>query len=1111
MKQNADKPHSDRRQNGSGGLTAAPLDLRMVTVLFADIVGSTALIEKMDAEQASAVLDPAVELAAKAVHRYGGTVIDRLGDGLMAIFGVPVNQEHHALRACQAALAIQDELRDGAFKRLSASALDINMRVGLSSGQILVKEAAEGERVTYDVSGATVHLGARIQAAAAPGTIYLSEATHRIVCHVFECRAVGPVPMKGFKGPQPLFELLRWSEDRAQRRSPKLVVPLVGRFEQLASIERAFARLERGYGGLQLITGEAGIGKSRLLIEARRVLPDNVVWLEGYSGSFNNNSSYGPFIGLLRPRLGLSRNASNDENWAALEASITELFAEEAPEVLPYIARLLGVEVREAYLESLRYLEGEVLGAQIFRAAYRLFERMGSAVVVFEDLHWSDGSALALLEHLVPLAASAPILFVITSRPDDQVLDPLRETAMHSLSGHFEEIVLTPLAPEERDRFIVAVLGDNDRTHHIRNLILQKAGGNPFFIEEVIHTLIDANLIRREVDGWSVQEHEVAIPDTIQAVVMARVDRLDDRLKALLRTASVIGRSFLYSVLRSISTPTSDVDEPLAKLAAMELIEQLKLSADLVYFFRHGLIQEAIYESLLRNKRRALHEQVAEALEAYYANRLQEVTGLLAFHYTRAEKWEKAAQYLFTAADQATGMAADDEALLQYEQAVEAYERAFGENWDITQRATIHRRLGEIYFRRGDYKRAVNHLHQVLKLAGYSFPTKSLAVALAIVHDATRHLLNLLLPHFFTMEVNDTIDPLNAEAWKAYETLGYAYNLRESRLVIISALRSSVAAQRLGYADWLAQSFATIGYSLDQIGWSQASLWYHTRSKQIAERFASPATLALTRMLSGAHFFCNGHLDEAYEISDGARRSADQASNLMLWNYASVQICDVWIQTGDFKRALAMADEMIKVGRESAFQPALRFGLVQRGRTLRQLNRYTEARSALEDAVRLASDHSDVVSGAVASADLGRLLTDLGLLDEAERVLDQMHRRVSIAKIKHYTTFYLYVSVAEFALRRFELDRSGAARMKAVRACRTVSKNAKIFPFVRAMDLRLRARLAWLYDRKRAAERLWQRAAVLAEAMGAMTELALIKRDRAACIGPAARPAAKNA
>jgi predicted ATPase len=368
-------------------------------------------------------------------------------------------------------------------------------------------------------------------------------------------------------------------------------------------------------------------------------------------------SSYLPFLEMLKRDVSVQDDDDAASSWKKLERRVRALFSPaEVAEVLPYLATLLSLPVRGEFEERVKYLDGLAIGRQLFRSARAYFERAAREqplVALFEDWHWADQSSGALLEHILPLVEHTPILFCVVTRPDQSSpgLRVREAIDAHGLKDRYTEVTLVPLTAEDSERLIANLVGADTLSARARDAILRKVEGNPFFLEEVVRALIDMGVLVRTdaTAGWRATQtvEQVAIPDTLHGVIMSRVDRLSDDLKQLLKVAAVIGRSFFYRVLRAVSDPEAEIEQRLLELQQFELIREKRQTPELEYIFKHALVQEATYESILAERRRRLHREVAQSIESLFAGRLDELSGVLADHYARAEDWEKAQEYLF--------------------------------------------------------------------------------------------------------------------------------------------------------------------------------------------------------------------------------------------------------------------------------------------------------------------------------------------------------------------------------------------------------------------------------------------------------------------------------
>ncbi len=607
---------------------------KLVTVLFCDIANSTTLAERLGADAMHALLNRFFELALAEVHRYEGTINQFLGDGFMALFGAPLTLEDHARRAVLAALDIQRAVRSLRGERGVAGAGDLAVRMGLNTGPVVVGKIGDNLRMDYTAVGDTTNLAARLEHLAEPGSIYLSEQTYDLVRSVAECRPLGARSVKGKAEPVTVYEVVaaRVRPQLGRGDARGIGTRLVGRAADAAALITAVERLGRGDGGIVAIIGEAGLGKSRLVTEVRRLAGDTKVrWLEGRGLSFGQTLSYWPFLEILRSAGGITEEDGPAESWTKLDALVTGLFPDATDEILPYLASMLGLPVPGDLEARVKHLDAQAIGRQILLTSRRFFERLARQrplVLVFEDLHWVDQSSMELIEHLFPLVERVPLLLCGVSRPGaGSPAARLREIARQRYGTRYSEAVLliTPLSAENSSTLLEGLLGTPDVSPRLRELVLTKTEGNPLFMEEVVRSLVAVGVLAQdEMSGtWRALAavEEVRIPDTIQGVIMARVDRLDEDVKQVLKLAAVIGRSFFHRVLHALAETDRELDKRLADLQDVELIRERRRLPELEYIFKHALVQEATYASILAERRR-----VAECVEELFGNRLEKLT-----------------------------------------------------------------------------------------------------------------------------------------------------------------------------------------------------------------------------------------------------------------------------------------------------------------------------------------------------------------------------------------------------------------------------------------------------------------------------------------------------
>ncbi len=525
----------------------------------------------------------------------------------------------------------------------------------------------------------------------------------------------------------------------------------------------------------------------------------------------------------------------------------------------------------------------------------------------------------------------------------------------------------------------------------IKDTILRKAEGNPFFLEEIIRSLIDTGKVARDPLTGNRRTFEldaVAIPDTIQGVIMARVDRLDKDLRQLLRTASVIGRSFFYQVLRSIQEADHQLDSHLASLQELDFIRQKTGHPDLEFMFKHAIAQQATYETILLTKRRELHLKVAQTLENLFANRLEEICGLLASHYSRAEVWEKAQHYLLMAGDQAGRIAADTEALANYRQALEAYQKAFGDQWDPLERASLHRKIGEALFRRGQNAQALEYFHGALQDLGIPLPATIGKTRLATVRELAKQLAHRLVPQLLATPDDKRVDPRIREELRLYEDIGWIDAFENYVRFFLISLKALNTSERAGYANGVVKGLTGLGTISDLVGLFRIGGWYHQRARSVAETIDHPIAQGLAHVGLTLHHMCQGKWETALHHARRASHFFRQTGDLRRMGCSLYFAAVALAYQGNFSAALQHGDDMIKLGDDGADPQVRCWGLATRGFTLRMMGRFDEAETALREAFESAETIQDHVVLMWATSELGRVHLRQGRLDEAARALE---------------------------------------------------------------------------------------------------------------------------
>jgi class 3 adenylate cyclase/tetratricopeptide (TPR) repeat protein len=684
---------------------------KQVTVMFVDVVGSTSLAEQLDPEEMHSVMARALELMLAEVHRYEGTVNQFLGDGIMALFGAPIAHEDHARRAVLAALAIQRALVPLGQELQRTRRISLQVRQGLNTGLVVVGSIGDDLRMDYTAVGDTTNVAARLQQAAQPGQILISEQTRRLVEGYFQFRTVEELDLKGKEQPVAAWEVLsaQAARGRIDVEADHGLTPFVGRQRELETLLECFERAEAGAGQVALLVGEPGIGKSRLLMELRRRLGDQVTWCEGRSLSYGRGMAFHPLIDMLRRLYRIEETDSEQQIVDKLDQGVARVDPE-LKAILPYLRYLLSVDPGDARVAS---MDPQLRRAETFDALHRLLSKAAERrpqVLVYEDLHWIDQATEEHLRFLLDSLPNERILLILSYRPEYR----------HSFGerSYLNRVALQPLSSEDSGRMADVLIANSDVPEELRGLILRKAEGNPFFVEEVVKSLHEIGALRRVAGRTELTRSpdQIVVPDTIQDVIMARIDRLGEEPKRALQLGAVIGREFARRLFDRLAEIREHTDAVMRELKALELIYEKSLYPELAYMFKHALTQEVTYGSLLLKRRKELHRLIGLAIEDLYAERLAEHYEVLAYHFSRAEQWDKALDYLLKAAQKSARASANREALALYDEALEAVEH-LGEAASAQAVAAIHEARASLLMLLSDFHRAHETHVRVLELA----------------------------------------------------------------------------------------------------------------------------------------------------------------------------------------------------------------------------------------------------------------------------------------------------------------------------------------------------------------------------------------------------------
>jgi class 3 adenylate cyclase/predicted ATPase len=605
---------------------------KQVTVLFADIKDSTELIRDLDPEAAQQLLDPALYTMMDAVHRFEGTVNQVLGDGIMALFGAPLAHEDHALRACYAALTMQTAMREYTETVRRAHGIEMRIRVGLNSGEVVVRAIGNDLHMDYSAVGQTTHLAARMEQLATPGTIRLTATTLRLVEGLVRVQALGPIPVRGITEPVEVFELVGASalRRRLQAAAARGLTRFVGREAELAALRQALDQASAGHGQVVAVVGEAGVGKSRLVYEGIHA-HHTQGWrvLESASVSYGKATPYFPVVDLLKRYVHIEDTDEPRTVRARVTGQVLTL-DETLQETIPALLWLLDALPDDSPFRTLEPPQRRQRTLEALKRVLLRESQVQPLLLVFEDLHWIDTETQALLDSLIDSLPTARLLLLVNYRPEYQ----------HGWGSktYYTQLRLDPLPPASAEAVLNALLGLNPSLAPLKQLLIARTEGNPFFLEESVRTLVETGVLVGEPGAYRLAHAlpTIQVPATVQAVLAARIDRLPSEEKQLLQAAAVIGTEVPLPLLEAIAElPEAAVHRGLAHLQAAEFLYETRLFPERAYTFKHALTQQVAYQSLLTSTRQRYHAQLAQALAAS-PETVETQPELLAHHCTEA-------------------------------------------------------------------------------------------------------------------------------------------------------------------------------------------------------------------------------------------------------------------------------------------------------------------------------------------------------------------------------------------------------------------------------------------------------------------------------------------
>jgi len=925
-----------------------------VTVLFADLRGSMELLADRDPEEARTVLDSILQRMMDAVHRYECMVNQVMGDGIMALFGAPLAFEDHAVRACYAALRMQETIKRYAEEVQRSAGIPIQVRIGVNSGEVLVRSVGSDLRMDYTAVGQTTHLAARLEQTAMPGSILISADTLRLVEDYVQVKPLGLVRVKGLAEPLEIFEVTGAGSvrTRLQRSTARGLTRFVGRDTELEQLRQALAHAAEGRGQIAAVVGEPGVGKSRLFYEflnSHRTRP----WLilQASSVSYGKASAYLPVVDMLRAHFKIEEGDEPRTIRAKVTGAVLTL-DEGLKETVPPLLGLLDAlpddssfhrqsppQRRECTLDALKRL--------IFREA-----QVQPVLLVFEDLHWIDSETQALLDAVVESLRSARLLLAVNYRPEYR--------HAWSQKTFYHQIPIEPLSAASAEELLRPLIGDDPSLSPLVHTLIVRTDGNPLFLEESVRALADAGVLVGERGRYRLARPDapIAVPPSVQAILASRIDRLTADDKHLLQAASVIGKDVPFSLLAALVGDEHDeIRGSLGRLQASEFLYEAALFPELEYTFKHALTHEVAYNGMLLERRRALHARMVDAIESRHADRFAEHVERLAHHAIRGELWPKAAQYARQAGERAAALCADAEAVAHYERAIDALARLPATSETVREAIDLRLALRAPLWRGGQLERLLAIFREAESLGTQHNETERLDAVYSF----------FLQYHWAKAEYSTAIE--------------YGHRCLET-----GTRRGDLGLQTTGHY-YLGGCYHGIGdfrAAIEHYEWIVETL----SGERETQRFGlSGLPFSGACALAALCFIELGEPAPAEELLRRGEAVASAANHLYSKVPLAISRGRLLLLHGDATAAIRVIEPVVAVCRENNFVGQTMRALTVLGEGYSTAGRAREAVPVLQDAIRLQESAGAFVDRALWVRTLADAYRRTGQFDEAERTV----------------------------------------------------------------------------------------------------------------------------
>jgi class 3 adenylate cyclase/tetratricopeptide (TPR) repeat protein len=891
---------------------------KYVTALFSDISGYTAMFENLDPEEVREITERIFREISKVVDKYEGFIEKFAGDAVMALFGVPEVHEDDPVRAIRAAREIHDWVASLSPEIENQTGRPVSMHTGINTGLVVTGEIDLGKG-TLGVAGDALNVASRLSNAANPNEILVGQETFRQALGYFEFEVQEPLQVKGKQKPLIVYKVLSPKDPRAAtRRLSILKADLIGRRAEMTELMDAVLRLQNGTGRIFSITGDAGTGKSRLVEELRaRLDSDEVQWLECHACAYSQNIPYFPLMDLLNRLFHIEEEDHQDSVRQKIESGIRSL-AQDGDDLIPYVGSLYAIHYPEAEEVSPEFWRAKLQEAM--KTLLSALVRRSSTIFLLEDLHWADPSFVDLLRNTL-LEVREPAIVLCVYRPTFSLF-PSHQ--LRGLEKIYREIRIQDLSQSEAQDMLASLLMTHRIPSELRRFVQDKAEGNPFYLEEMVNSLIESETLFREGENWKLKGsiQDSTISSNIHGIIAGRLDRLEREARRVLQEASVIGRSFLYEILQRVSELKQDIDEYLRSLEQLDLIRTKSLHPDLEYVFKHALTQEVVYNGLLKRERKNIHERIGVVMEQLFQDRLPEFYEALAFHFSQGSSVLKAVEYLVKAGEKSHRRYSLEESHQYFKEAYELLSSKDDRTRDEEIRILdLILQWGYVYNSRADYKGLEDLLLANEDLAQAMGDSERLGMFYAWMGWALRSREKLQQGHEYLLKALRLGEKINSQ-----KIIGYACSWLTWACADRGFLDDAVAygKQAQGLIDTLKSDADFVRYTLGGLG-----VTYYFRGdcveayrvgESLLEYGQSRSDLRCITMghncMGFSHYVAGNHVRAVESFKNGIRVSEDTITT----NASRLLLGMTYVTDGQLKEAEATLEEVMRTSEDRGFE-----------------------------------------------------------------------------------------------------------------------------------------------------------------------------------------------